>query len=270
MDDINGLLLIGIGAMATVLIVAAIRDKENKQSKPIEGSLYDTITQLNMSTPQEASFTPLMTSLIMGPSLPPGLEDTLDPSLLDYIPNSGDRRDVQTYWSRFQKYNPYIYEAARLTQVPNNVIRSVMIVESSVVNAPPNGSTGLMQVSIPAARDMGYTGDKTGLYTDPRQNVILGTKYLAHQYKRYGYDWDAAFAAYNFGSIHRWSKGITPIVGITSDAQWDAVLKLVNEGKITRFTGVYNSEGYGPVVNQGYVDKVNKWWRILDQVIVIK
>lgn len=270
MDDITGLLLIGMGAMATVLVIAAIRDKGVKETTQVKNNIYNTATQLSKTVPQEVSITPLTTSLIMGPALPPGLKDTLDPSLIDYIQSSSDRNDMRIYWERFQKYNPYIYEAASLTGVPNNVIRAVMIIESSVINRAPNSSTGLMQVSIPAAKDMGYTGDKTGLYTDPRQNIILGSKYLAYQYKRYGSDWDQAFAAYNFGSVHRWSRGVAPMAGITSDQQWDAILKLVSEGKITRFTGVYGSIGYGPIVNQGYIDKVNKWWRILDQVIVVK
>lgn len=270
MDDITVLLLIGMGAMAAVLTIGAIRDKKEKETIQVKESVYNTISQLSVNTPQSVSATPLITSLTMGPSLPPGLEDIMDSSQLDYIQNSTDRRDMQTYWSRFLKYNSYIYEAARTTQVPNNVIRSIMIIESSVVNRAPNSSTGLMQVSIPAARDMGYTGDKAGLYIDPRQNIILGAKYLAYQYKRYGYDWNQAFAAYNFGSVHRWSKGVTPLAGITGDQQWDAVLRLVDEGKITRFAGVHNTIGYGPIVNQGYIDKVNKWRSILNQVIIVK
>lgn len=276
MDDITGLLLIGMGAMTTVLIIAAMRDKADKEVTQAKNNFYDTVHQLNRSTPQEATVTPLTTSLIAGPNLPTGLTDIMDPSQLDYILNATDRMEMKTYWSRFLKYNSYIYEAARITQVPNNVIRAVMIIESSVVNSSANsaagstGSIGLMQLTIGAARDMGYTGDRTGLYTDPRQNIILGSKFLAYQYKRYGFDWNQAFAAYNFGSVHRWSKGVTPMTGVTGDRQWAAVVDLVSEGKITRFRGVHNPAGYGPIVNQGYVDKVNKWWRILNQVIIVK
>lgn len=272
MDDITGLLLIGMGAMATVLIIAAMRDKADKEVTQAKNNFYDTIRQLNKSTPQEVTATPLTTSLVAGPNLPAGLPDIMDPSQLDYVINSTNRREMGVYWSRFQKYNSYIYEAARLTGVPNNIIRAVMIVESSVVNSGTNsaGCTGLMQLTINASRDMGYTGDKTGLYTDPRQNIILGSKYLAYQYKRYGFDWNQAFAAYNFGSVHRWSKGVTPIAGVTGDRHWAEVVDLVSQGKITRFKGVHSSIGYGPIVNKGYVDKVNKWWRILDQVIIVK
>lgn len=273
MNDITGLLLIGMGAMATVLIIAAIRDKEAEPTA-ISGS---TAVNIPANQPDRTLMSQISTPLIVptspemtGPVLPAGLIDTMDPSRLDYIQNATNRREMEIYWSRFPKYNPYIYEAARITQVPNNIIRAIMIVESSVVNAKPNFSTGLMQVSMLAAKHMGYTGDKTGLYTDPRQNIILGAKYLAYQYKRYGFDWNQAFAAYNFGSVHRWSKGVTPVVGITGDKDWAAIVNLVAEGKITQFKGVHSSAGYGPIVNQGYVDKTNKWWGILNQVIIVK
>lgn len=262
MNDTTGFLVIGGLAVAAILTIGAIR--ENK-GLPILGPIWTpTWTAVER---QEFVNQPEL----MGPVIPAGISDDFDYSQLDYIPES-DRRDAQDYWKRFELYNNYIYEAANLTRVPNNVIRAIMIVESSVINQStnPSGCTGLMQLTIGAATDMGYKGDRTGLYTDPRQNIIYGAKYLAYQYKRFGNNWDYAFASYHFGSVHRWARWQPPIPGVDGDRQWEYIKQLVKEGKIIRLRGPHNGTAYGPIVNQPYINKTNKWWKIFDALTIKK
>lgn len=59
------------------------------------------------------------------------------------------------------------------------------------------GSYGLVMVTLPTAREYGYTGDAAGL-RDPRANVRAGLAYLAAMFRRFG-SWDKAYAAYNAG-----------------------------------------------------------------------
>lgn len=60
------------------------------------------------------------------------------------------------------------------------------------------GSIGLMQISLPTARGMGYQGDAAGLY-DPATNVTYGLAYFRAQLDRYSGDVAKALSAYNAG-----------------------------------------------------------------------
>jgi hypothetical protein len=249
MDDITGFLLIGIAAVGTILIIAALRDKGNS------GPLYIKPTE---------GYTPLFEE--EGPSLPSGTNDILDPSRMDYLSPS-DRNIVSTFWSRTEQYNPIIHEAAKRFGIPSNYIRAVMYTESSGINWKDlDFSIGLMQVSLGAAKDgIGYTGDKSGLL-DPRTNILAGAGYLCWQLNRFNNDLDMATASYNFGSVHRWAPGVAPIAGVDGDAAWDAIVSLVKEGKIKRYTSYHLNKEL--LVNTRYVDKVNKWWGIFNNVII--
>lgn len=251
MDDITGFLLIGIAAVGTILVIAALRDRATNDTLPIIS---------------KKEYTPLPIFDEVGPSLPQGTEDDLDPSRMDYL-SSTDKNTALTFWNRTRQYNPIIYEAAKYYKLPANYVRAVIYTESSGVNWPElDFSIGLMQVSLGAAKDgMGYTGDKTGLL-DPRTNIMAGSGYLRWQLNRFNNDYDMATASYNFGSVHRWAPGVPPIAGIDGDASWDAIVKLVEEGKIKRFTSYHFNREL--LVNQKYVDKVNKWWDIFNNIII--
>lgn len=73
--------------------------------------------------------------------------------------------------------------------------------------AEPSGPQGPMQVSAPAATDVGG-GDRF----DEQENHTLGRAYLAHMYRRYG-SWPDAVAAYNWGPgrIDAWIGAGRPI-----------------------------------------------------------
>ena len=59
------------------------------------------------------------------------------------------------------------------------------------------GSYGLMQLDLPTAQGLGYTGDGPGLY-DPNTNVQLGLLYLSQLLNKYQ-DQGQALSAYNCG-----------------------------------------------------------------------
>ena len=70
----------------------------------------------------------------------------------------------------------------------------------------PSGPQGPMQVSEPAAADVGG-GDRF----DPTENRAIGRAYLEHLYRRYK-NWRDAIAAYNWGmgNVDSWVKAGRP------------------------------------------------------------
>lgn len=112
------------------------------------------------------------------------------------VPAGGFAQQGNTQPSKLSApYEQYIMNASKTHGVPPEVIRSVIMRESSfnpkdVSNA---NAQGLMQLIPSTARAMGVTNA-----FDPEQNIMGGTKYLAQMYKKFG-RWDLAFAAYNAG-----------------------------------------------------------------------
>ncbi len=88
-----------------------------------------------------------------------------------------------------------------------------------------DASWGLMQLLLKTARSISGNSSLTASeLLNPETNIDLGTRYIAQQMKRYNNNVDDAIAAYNAGSARRKSDGI--------------------------------------YINQDYVDKVNKWYKI--------
>jgi soluble lytic murein transglycosylase-like protein len=89
----------------------------------------------------------------------------------------------------------WIQEASQTYGVPENLIRSVIDAESSF--NPEAGSSagayGYMQLMPETAESLGV--DRT----DPRQNILGGTKYLREQLDSFGGNVENALAAYNAG-----------------------------------------------------------------------
>lgn len=65
--------------------------------------------------------------------------------------------------------------------------------------SPRDTSWGLMQLTLPTAQALGFTGDPNELF-DPETNIDLGTKLLGQLRARYGDDVQAVYSAYNSGS----------------------------------------------------------------------
>jgi hypothetical protein len=80
----------------------------------------------------------------------------------------------------------------------------------------PSGPQGPMQVSEPAAADVGG-GDRF----DPTENRVIGRAYLAQLYRRYQ-NWPDAIAAYNWGmgNVDNWVKAGRPadkfVIGVAA------------------------------------------------------
>ena len=87
--------------------------------------------------------------------------------------------------------------------VPVDLVQTVIEIESGYRPKAYNaGAIGLMQITYPTAKSMGYKGSKQGLY-DPELNIRYGTAYLA-----------AAQEAANgdlCGTVMRYQSGIEAI-----------------------------------------------------------
>jgi len=97
---------------------------------------------------------------------------------------------------RYQRYDAFILEAARLYQLPIPFIRAVIKVESDfnpyVVSHA--GAMGLMQLMPRTAAGMGVRDP-----FDPRQNILGGTRYLRILANKFDGDLVLTVAAYNAG-----------------------------------------------------------------------
>lgn len=98
----------------------------------------------------------------------------------------------------------YIVKIAKNNGIDPALIMAIIQTESSwnpnAVRVEPNGykSIGLMQVTIQAARDVGYTGDEAGLF-DPKTNIKYGVKYIKRMLNIFNGNIYKAIAAYNAG-----------------------------------------------------------------------
>lgn len=109
---------------------------------------------------------------------------------------------------RLKPFEPHIREASQRSGVDANLIRAVILAESSgrPEAVSEAGARGLMQLMDGTARQMGVTDP-----LDPRQNIMGGTAYLAQLLKRFDGDPELALAAYNAGpsAVERYG-GVPP------------------------------------------------------------
>lgn len=94
------------------------------------------------------------------------------------------------------EYESYISEAAETHDVDPELIRAVIDVESGGNTSAKSGkgATGLMQLMPSTAKAMGVKD-----LTDPRENILGGTKYLSKQLVATNGDVPLALARYNAG-----------------------------------------------------------------------
>ena len=109
---------------------------------------------------------------------------------------------------RYARYDAYLLEAARLYQLPVELLRAVLHVESdfdpNVVSV--DGAMGLMQL-------MPFTAQKMGVVDpfDPRQNILGGARFLRILANQWNGDLVLTVASYNAGAgaVGRY-KGVPP------------------------------------------------------------
>jgi soluble lytic murein transglycosylase-like protein len=98
------------------------------------------------------------------------------------------------------QYESMVASHARANNVPEALVHRVIVRESKY---HPNlvgrgGTIGLMQIKLPTARGLGYTGDAAGL-RDPDTNLAWGIKYLAGAYRAANGDHGRAMRYYASG-----------------------------------------------------------------------
>ena len=108
---------------------------------------------------------------------------------------NGDEPEGQS--AREQLYSPYIEEAARLYDIPEDFVRGVIRVESNFHYRAQSGAgaRGLMQLMPSVIKDMGVQD-----VWDPRANVLGGTRLLRVLADRFQGDMVKVLAAYHAGS----------------------------------------------------------------------
>ena len=98
------------------------------------------------------------------------------------------------------QYESMVASHARANNVPEALVHRVIVRESKYhANLVGRGGTiGLMQIKLPTARGLGYTGDAAGL-RDPDTNLAWGIKYLAGAYRAANGDHNRAVRYYAGG-----------------------------------------------------------------------
>ncbi|MET0674568.1 MAG: transglycosylase SLT domain-containing protein [Bradyrhizobium sp.] len=98
------------------------------------------------------------------------------------------------------QYESMVASHARANDVPEALVHRVIVRESkyhpSLIGR--GGTIGLMQIKLPTARGLGYTGDAAGL-RDPDTNLNWGVKYLAGAYRAANGDHSRAVRYYASG-----------------------------------------------------------------------
>jgi soluble lytic murein transglycosylase-like protein len=128
-----------------------------------------------------------------------------------------------TSGDRFTRYDEWIHQAAILYQIPEELIRSVIMVESNYDPraVSPTGAQGLMQL-------MPETGLRMSVRDpfDPRENIFGGTRYLRVLANMFNGDLSLTIAGYNAGEA-----AVVRFAGIPPYEE--------TQGYVTRVLGYY-------------------------------
>ncbi len=118
-------------------------------------------------------------------------------------------------WTHPRSYDEIIAKYAEKYNVPEYVIYAVIKTESGFDPEAQSsaGAVGLMQM-MPSTFEW-LTGDEhlgerlpASALTQPDVSIRYGTYYLQYLYRKFNYNWDTAFAAYNGGegNVAKWLK----------------------------------------------------------------
>jgi soluble lytic murein transglycosylase-like protein len=115
------------------------------------------------------------------------------PTVMAVIPPAGRADFLESVPS---SYLPFIQEASSVYRIPGELIHAVISVESNYnPNAiSPKGARGLMQLMPETAKRFGSNNS-----SDPRQNILTGSRYLRWLLDFFDEDVELALAAYNAG-----------------------------------------------------------------------
>jgi soluble lytic murein transglycosylase-like protein len=124
------------------------------------------------------------------------------------------------------QYESMVASHASANNLPEALVHRVIVRESKY---HPNlvgrgGTIGLMQIKLPTARGLGYTGDAAGL-RDPDTNLTWGVKYLAGAYRAANGDHTRAVRYYASGYYYaakrqrREPQNIVPVLASASSRE---------------------------------------------------
>lgn len=114
---------------------------------------------------------------------------------------------------RFSRYDPFIREAAALYQIPEELVRAVIKVESDYDPRAVSraGAQGLMQLMPETAQRMQVRD-----LLDPRENILGGVRYLRVLANMFNGDLELTLAGYNAGENAVIRHGGVPPYGETT------------------------------------------------------
>jgi hypothetical protein len=143
-------------------------------------------------------------------------------------------------------YDSMISTHAAANGVPESLVRRVIVRESRYrPEVISKGNYGMMQIKLPTARSMGYSGDARGLL-DANTNLTYAVKYLAGAYRAAHGNHDLAVSYYARGYYYAakaqgWnanapssSARLKPTLVSTSAADGNPSLFSIGERKQTR------------------------------------
>jgi soluble lytic murein transglycosylase-like protein len=115
---------------------------------------------------------------------------------------------------RFTRFDEWIRQAATLYQIPEELVRAVIMVESNYDPraVSPAGAHGLMQLMPETAQRMEVRD-----ITDPRENIFGGVRYLRILANLFNGDLELTVASYNAGEGATMRHGGIPPYPETQD-----------------------------------------------------
>ena len=123
------------------------------------------------------------------------------------------------------QYDSMVASHARANNVPEALVHRVIVRESKYHPGlvGRGGTIGLMQIKLPTARGLGYTGDAAGL-RDPDTNLAWGIKYLAGAYRAANGDHSRAVRYYASGYYYaaKRQRQERPMRGRAGACEWCA------------------------------------------------
>jgi len=116
--------------------------------------------------------------------------------------------------ARFSRYDEHIHQAAALYQIPEQLVRAVIKVESDYDPraVSVSGARGLMQL-MPDTADRLQVRD----IDDPRENIFGGVRFLRILANSFNGDLELTVAAYNAGEGEVMRSGGIPAIPETRD-----------------------------------------------------
>lgn len=175
------------------------------------------------------------------------------------VPNPAVQSQVATSY----QYNDMINAAATKNNVPPQLIKAVIQVESGF--SPQSSryeaglgqsSAGLMQILPGTAAQFGFTGSQADL-SDPATNINYGSAYLGSLYKQTGGDPAATLSAYN--------GGYRPSIGFGGPNQSSGFRCLAGRDSYGNCLAPPNNDlnpfvHIGQFANRRYVNNGMKWY----------